>query len=76
MREPPVWLSQEPELLALLHAVLDRFDQQPGDTRHKALVLPAEKHLASLNASDAASDQTWALLLELQRCGVGLIWHR
>lgn len=65
--ERPPWLAQEPEILALLHAVLDRFDQQPGETRHKAILLPAEKYLGSLAASDVAADRTWALLLELQR---------
>lgn len=69
MSERPPWLSQEPELLALMHAVLDRFDQQPGDRRHRAILLPAEKHLASLAASDVTADRTWALLLELQRRG-------
>jgi hypothetical protein len=69
MSERPAWLAQEPEVLALLHAVLDRFDQQPGDTRHKAILVPAQKHLASLAANDVAADRSWALLLELQRRG-------
>jgi hypothetical protein len=70
MNERPAWLQDEPELLALLHAVLDRFDQQPGSTRHLSIFLPAEKHLPSLSRNDAAADQLWALIESLERGGV------
>lgn len=70
MDERPVWLDDEPELLALLNAVLDRFDHQSGETRQKAIVLKIEEHLPSLTRADAAADQRWALLQALQRQGV------
>lgn len=66
----PVWLVDEPELQALLNAVLDRFDRQSGVTRHRAIVLPVAEHLPSLARNDANADQTWALLSELAQRGV------
>jgi hypothetical protein len=73
MDQAPKWLAEEPELLLLLNKVVDRFDQQPGDTRQNAILLPATKYLRSLHANDAGADRTWALLLELQRRGVATI---
>ncbi len=66
----PVWLDDEPELLALLNAVLDRFDHQSGETRQKSIVFKVEEHLPSLASADAAADQRWALLQMLKRYGV------
>jgi hypothetical protein len=74
MAAPP-WLQDEPEIRALLAAVLDRFDQQPGDTRERAIVVPAARHLASLTKGDAQADQTWEFVHELERGGVLLIRH-
>ena len=31
----PVWLDEEVEITALLDAVLDRFDRQPGEARQR-----------------------------------------
>lgn len=70
MNEQPAWLQDEPELRALLHVVLDRFDQQPGSARQRPIFLPAEKHLPSLSRNDAAADQRWALIEALAREGV------
>lgn len=70
MSERPAWLQDEAELQALLHAVLDRFDQQPGSARQLSIFLPAEKHLPSLARNDAAADQRWALVESLARAGV------
>ena len=68
--ECPVWLKDEPEIVALLHAVLDRFDHQSGDTRQKAMTLRVDQYLPSLARADAAADQCWALLQALQQHGV------
>ncbi len=70
MNERPAWLQDEPELLALLHTVLDRFDQQPGSARRLSIFLPAERHLPSLSRNDTAADQVWALVEMLERDGV------
>lgn len=67
---PPAWLAQEPEIVALLHAVLDRFDAQPGAARQRAVFLEVEKSLSSLARGDAGADQTWALMRELAATGV------
>ncbi len=68
--EPPVWLGQEAEITALLHAVLDRFDRQPGGLRTIRVYIGAERYLPSLSRADAQADQTWALVRELERFGL------
>lgn len=68
--ERPRWLDEEPELRALLNAVVDRFDEQPGDMRTRNTVLPASRYLPSLAINDAAADQRWSLVLQLQHLGV------
>ncbi len=70
MNDRPAWLQDEPELLALLHAVLDRFDQQPASARRLSIFLPAEKHLPALARNDTAADQVWALVEMLERDGI------
>lgn len=64
---PPRWLADEPEIQSLLHRVLDRFDQQAGDTRQQRLYFPAERHLPSLKRLDEQADQLWRLIGELER---------
>jgi hypothetical protein len=66
----PVWLTEEPELEALLHAALDRFDRQPAEERERDVFLAAEKFLPSLERSDAGADQLWNLVGELERRAV------
>ncbi len=68
--ERPVWLDDEPELQALLNAVLDRFDHQSGETRQRSIVLSVERFLPSLARADTAADQQWSLLNALQSQGV------
>lgn len=68
--DAPLWLQDETEILALLNAVLDRFDQQSGDARQRAILLPAEKHLTALRRGDEQADQIWAFVNELSRQGV------
>jgi Uncharacterized protein conserved in bacteria C-term(DUF2220) len=67
---PPVWLNEDAEICALLHAVVNRFDRQPGDARQRHVSLPAEKHLPTLARTDAQADQSWAFVHELEHLGV------
>jgi hypothetical protein len=67
---PPAWLNDEPEIKALLAAVLDRFDRQSGATRERAILLYAERHLPSLQNDNARADQLWELIRDLERGGV------
>jgi hypothetical protein len=66
----PVWLNEDTEITALLAAVLDRFDQQPGEQRKRAVTLPLERYMPSLARTDTNADQSWALVLELRRLGI------
>ena len=68
--ERPLWLEEEVEIRGLLHVALDRFDRQRGVDRQRRIHLGALEHLPSLQRSDAAADQTWALVQELERRGV------
>jgi hypothetical protein len=68
--ERPLWLDEEAEIRALLSAALDRFDRQRGVDRQRRIHLAALEHLPSLRRADAAADQTWALVQELERRGV------
>lgn len=70
MVRAPTWLEDEAEVRALLAAALDRFDQQSGEERTRAIFLPAQKHLASLARIDEAADRTWSLMRDLARTGV------
>jgi hypothetical protein len=63
----PPWLQDEPELLALLNAVLDRFDKQPGQTRSQRLYFPAEKNLPSLKRQDDEADRLWHFVQTLAK---------
>jgi hypothetical protein len=66
----PPWLEEEPEICALLHAGLDRFDRQRGSERQRRIHLSLHEHVPSLVRADAAADQTWNLIKELERRGV------
>jgi hypothetical protein len=68
--ERPLWLDEEAEIRALLSAVLDRFDRQRGVDRQRRIHLTALEHLPSLQRADAAADQTWAMVVELERRSV------
>jgi hypothetical protein len=63
----PPWLYDEPELLALLGAVLDRFDKQPGEARSQRLYFPVEKKLPSLKRQDDEADRLWYFIQELAK---------
>lgn len=66
----PVWLSEEPEILALLHAVLDRYDAQPSDSRQRDVSLNVSRFLPSLARADATADQLWSFVQALEGAGV------
>lgn len=66
----PAWLADEAAIGALLGVVLDRFDSKPGEQRARAVVLRVSEHLPTLDRNDAAADQTWDWVEELQRLGV------
>jgi hypothetical protein len=66
-RPIPPWLNDEPELLALLGAALDRFDKQPGERRSQRLYFPAEKLLPSLKRQDEEADRLWHFVHELAK---------
>lgn len=68
--QPPVWLPEEHEIVALLGAVVDRFDDQPGEARQRNVSLPVEPYLPSLMRADAAADHSWSLILALVRSGL------
>ena len=68
--ERPPWLDDEADIRALLHAALDLFDRRRGADRSRRIHLAAIDHLPSLARADAAADQTWALVVELERRGV------
>lgn len=70
MQPLPPWLQDEPELLALLGAVLDRFDQQPGEARQQRLHFAAEKYLPALRRIDADADQLWRFVRNLEVMGL------
>jgi hypothetical protein len=70
MPPAPPWLADEAELRALLGRVLDRFDQQPGDERRQRLHFSAEKELSALGRVDAAADQLWHLVRQLESRGL------
>jgi hypothetical protein len=70
MVRAPTWLQDEVEVQALLHAVLDRFDEQPGAERTNAISVRPEEHLPSLARTDEVADRTWALLCALKSAGV------
>lgn len=68
--DAPAWLQDEPEILALLGAVLDRFDQQSGEARSRSIHLPAMAQLPSLTRGDELADQIWSLVQALSQMGV------
>jgi len=66
----PRWLDEEAEIVALLHSVIDRFEQQPGEERSQRIHIPAERALPALKRLDESADQSWLFISELQRLGV------
>ncbi|HEX7116077.1 MAG TPA: hypothetical protein VF193_13175 [Steroidobacter sp.] len=66
----PVWLEEEPEIVALLNAALDRYDAQPGASRQRDVSLKVSRFLPSLARTDAAADQLWSFVQALEAMGV------
>lgn len=69
-RPAPPWLADEPELLALLGEVIERFDKQPADKRRQKLYFPAEKHLPALKRQDETADRLWYFVDELVKLNI------
>src|SRR5690606_23822053 len=63
-------LKDEPEILALLNAALDRYDAQPGESRRRDVSLNVARVLPSLARMDAAADQLWRFVQALEQMGV------
>ncbi|MEN8171179.1 MAG: hypothetical protein ABFS08_13230 [Pseudomonadota bacterium] len=63
----PPWLTDEAQLMALLHAVLDRFDLQAGEARQQRLYFNAEKYLPSLKRVDEEADQLWRFVRLMEK---------
>src|SRR5512145_678107 len=66
----PRWLDDEPEIVALLSSVIDRFEQQPGESRSQRIPVHVERYLASLKRLDAEADQLWHLVGSLETLGI------
>jgi hypothetical protein len=66
MPEKPVWLAEQPDIVALLNEFLDKLDKKPADQRAQ---LPAvsvnDKNLPGLFVQGERADQTWVLLKSL-----------
>ncbi len=48
----PSWLNDESEIIGLLNAVADRFDQQSGEMRTRRIHVQAERYLKPLRRLD------------------------
>jgi hypothetical protein len=66
----PIWLADEPEITAVLHAVVDRFDQQRGAERSRDVFVSVASALPSLASSDTQADQKWLLVRSLADAGL------
>jgi len=64
---PPPWLDDEPEILAMLNAFLDRLDRKPASerTRMPGIKISARTY-PGLGRRDEAADRTWALIRSLE----------
>lgn len=62
----PQWLDDEPEVLALLGAYLDRLDARPAGERSRVPAIRITRDLApALHSNNECADRTWALLRSL-----------
>jgi hypothetical protein len=66
----PRWLDDEPEIVALLSSIIDRFEQQSGESRSQRIPVHVERYLPSLKRLDADADQLWHLVGSLQAHGI------
>jgi Wadjet anti plasmid transformation system JetA-like protein len=67
---PPPWLAEEPEITAMLHAVVNRFDQQRGADRSRDVSFDTRRLLPTLGRGGDAADQLWSLVKSLAHLGV------
>jgi hypothetical protein len=67
MTDRPRWLDEEPEILDLLHRLLDKLDRKPAADWKQPPSLPLdERHCPALFRLDPAADREWALLQSLE----------
>jgi len=72
-QQRPQWLDGEPEVLAWLHAVLDRLERQPGETRKEPLRFTVDaRSFPSLFHFGPEADERWALMAGLGEHGLPL----
>ncbi len=63
----PQWLADEPEVLALLHVLLDMLDKKPLSERARPPGIRLEPKLVpQLFRHDEAADRSWKLLQDLE----------
>lgn len=64
--DKPRWLDDEPEILALLDAFLDKLDRRPArEWQQPPAIGIDQKSFPSLYRNDAGADRQWALLKSL-----------
>jgi hypothetical protein len=68
MFDTPVWLAEQPEIVALLNRFLDKLDKKPASqwTQLPGITVN-EKTLPGLFRQGERADQTWALLKSLSQ---------
>ncbi len=65
---PPAWLQEEPALLSLLHAFIDRFDLGPTDDVDRRLTLRlTRRQCPELYGSREESEYVWSLIRSLDK---------
>lgn len=63
----PEWLDDEPEVVAMLTAFLDKLDHRPTSERARIPSVPISKSIAPvLHRHDESADRTWALVRSLE----------
>lgn len=69
----PRWLDDEPQVLAWLHAILDRLERHPGEARKEPLRFTVDaRTFPSLFHFGPEADQRWALIASLGDHGLPL----
>jgi hypothetical protein len=66
MMNKPVWLDEQPAIVALLNRLIDQLDKQPFERRrHAPAVTVNQKQIPELFVLGEQADQTWALIKAL-----------
>lgn len=68
----PEWLDDEPEIVAVLNAFLDKLDHKPISERARTPSIPLSKTLVpALHRNNESADRSWELLRSLE----GLVFN-